>query len=197
MLLKRHANINAINNRRRTALHEAVFSDDSMLENCRYGGHEESVERLLQWHASTEATDVDGKTPLHLAAETGHLEAAKSLLDQGARVNVTDLHGKKPIDYAQERYHSGADSSPHLVQLLLDNGATIQDTNRWDHTEYVVPEIKTESGELVLRCTKGLVRAPDMKIEDLDSCMSKRPRLRSQGEDAEMTGMGMFETDEL
>ncbi|KAL6689610.1 hypothetical protein J3F84DRAFT_407306 [Trichoderma pleuroticola] len=196
VLLENHANINAINNRGRTALHEAVLSDDCMLDIGRYEGHEMSVQRLLQWHADTEATDVDGKTPLHLAAETGHLEAAKSLLDQGARVNVTDLHGKRPIDYAQECYHSGEDGSWDLVQLLLDKGATIQDTNRWDHTEYVAPEIKNESGELVL-LPKDAVRAPDTKIEDLDSRMSKRPRLGSLGEDVEMTGMGLFETDEL
>ncbi|KAF3074188.1 Ankyrin-3 [Trichoderma lentiforme] len=192
VLLKKNANFHATNNRGRTPLHEAVFSDDCMLPGGRNEDHEMSVQRLLQYHVDIEATDVDGKTPLHLAAGTGHQKAAKLLLDHGARVNVTDLHGKRPIDYAQERYHSGENDSWDLVQLLLIKGAVLHVPISLGHAEYVAPDIKTESGESVF--TKVAVRAPDTKIEDLDSRISKRPRLRSLGEDVEMTGMGMFES---
>ncbi|KAK0757926.1 hypothetical protein N5P37_009218, partial [Trichoderma harzianum] len=196
LLLKSGANINATNENGQTALHKAVSSTYNEWEECRCEGHEEAVKKLLGHNPDIEAADNTGATPLHLAVKAGHQQAAESLLSKGARVDATDHDGKRPIDYAQERYHSGEDGSSDLVQLLLDNGATIQDTNRSNQTEYVAPEIKNESAESALR-TNSPVRGSDMEIEDLDIRMRKRPRLESLGEDVEMTGMGMFETDEL
>lgn len=41
--------------------------------------------------------DIDGRTPLHLAACTNSLEAVKYLVANGANVMISDLRGNDPV----------------------------------------------------------------------------------------------------
>ena len=64
----------------------------------------------VQQRARINIQDRDGKTALHLAAESRNFEAAKSLLSQGADILAKDKYGKNPV-------HVAADSGAKAVLL--------------------------------------------------------------------------------
>jgi len=58
-----------------------------------------------------------GKTPLHLAAETGHLPILALLLQNGAKVNTTDDKGQTALHHAAQQGYA------QIAELLLEWGA--------------------------------------------------------------------------
>ena len=44
---------------------------------------------------------IDGKQPIHVAAQRGHIEVVRNLLAHGAQPDNTDNNGKSPMDYAK------------------------------------------------------------------------------------------------
>lgn len=121
-LLKRGANPNAINPRRRTALFvtcqapimdallkagaapsfKDVFDVTPLHEAFRCTGNESSVVKLLlRAGAEPNAADTFGWTPLHVAAQFGDSAATRLLLDGGAAVNPLSGQGVTPMDVAR------------------------------------------------------------------------------------------------
>ncbi|KAM0425303.1 hypothetical protein ACHAPT_009359 [Fusarium lateritium] len=64
--------------------------------------------------------DVNGGTPLHLAAQHGLLEAAQALINAGADVSAMDKKERQPLHKACLEGHA------ELVALLLRKGANIE-----------------------------------------------------------------------
>eukprot|EP00736_Rhodelphis_marinus_P001858 Rmarinus@m.21670 len=112
-----------------TPMHFAAAADNtvalqallSLVDRSVVDMMEESREkRLLEWDApvapGATLTDVDGRTPLHLAVWNGHLEATKLLVAQGVvlveQSLIPDLKGKTPQQIAVERSH------PQIVKIL-------------------------------------------------------------------------------
>ncbi|CAH8475125.1 unnamed protein product [Heterobilharzia americana] len=73
--------------------------------------------QLIEWFIDqgigVSDCNVEGQTPLHLAARYGYLEAAACLLRRGAEPNVADWHGFTPLHLAAKYGHS------HIIQLLV------------------------------------------------------------------------------
>jgi ankyrin repeat protein len=65
------------------------------------------------------ATRMDGKTPLHLAAQGGHQTAMERLLAHGADPNARDAAGRTPLHHAAHRGH------PEAARVLLEHGADV------------------------------------------------------------------------
>jgi cytohesin len=77
------------------------------------------------------ATDVEGNTPLHVAAASGWPEVVKALLDAGADPNATNRAGWTPLFSALEAPPWGQGV---VVNLLLSKGAS---------TDVVLPDGQT------------------------------------------------------
>ncbi|XP_043596537.1 myotrophin-like [Bombus pyrosoma] len=60
---------------------------------------------------------IDGRTPLHYAADYGQSEVVRYLLEKGANANVTDKHGITALLAAIWEGHT------NCVKLLLEKGA--------------------------------------------------------------------------
>ncbi|XP_076640389.1 myotrophin homolog isoform X1 [Colletes latitarsis] len=60
---------------------------------------------------------IDGRTPLHYAADYGQSEVIRYLLEKGANVNATDKHGITTLLAAIWEGHT------NCVKLLLEKGA--------------------------------------------------------------------------
>ena len=61
------------------------------------------AKRCVDYGAAINASNVFGKTALHLAAVEGNTDAVRFLLNEGARLRMKDCEGKTPLHYAAER----------------------------------------------------------------------------------------------
>ncbi|HOT51462.1 MAG TPA: ankyrin repeat domain-containing protein, partial [Candidatus Hydrogenedentes bacterium] len=52
--------------------------------------------------ADINAADINGFTPLHIAAEQGHVRMVKLLMSRGANVNLRNSEGRTPLKIAQD-----------------------------------------------------------------------------------------------
>ena len=87
-LLARGAAVNTVDiGQQRSPLHFACCRVENL-----------AVARLLLQHrASIRSTDVDGRTPLHVAARWGAVETCRLLLSHRAEVDAVDEYGATPL----------------------------------------------------------------------------------------------------
>jgi len=94
------------------------------------GGSFKDVCILLDRGASVAATDGNGYTPLHFAAQNGRKDVVALLLDKGASVAATDRNGCTPLHFAAQNGHKD------VVALLLDSGASLALTDIYGRTAF-------------------------------------------------------------
>ncbi|HVH28754.1 MAG TPA: ankyrin repeat domain-containing protein [Vicinamibacterales bacterium] len=142
-LLAQHADVDARQADGATALHWAVYRDDSAfakvlieaganvhaatrdgatpLSLAATAGNPEILAILLGAGADPNEKLPFGKTALMLAARNGNPAAVTMLLDHGADVNAKeDLRGTTPLMWAADEAHPGA------VKALVDHGADVK-----------------------------------------------------------------------
>ena len=147
--IRNNADIDATNNRGKTALHLAVESKSNRLalvkvllehganvhaqsdggwtalHNAAEKGYDDVASLLLQWKADVNATTSNGMTPLHWSARNGHMNAVNVLLQQH------DIRRDRK-DSVEETPMLGAAQNGHIdiVRLLspADDGAHLSTT---------------------------------------------------------------------
>ncbi|KAJ3090520.1 hypothetical protein HK102_003453, partial [Quaeritorhiza haematococci] len=80
----------------------------------------EPQDNVQNRRADPNVTNLDGRTPLHMAVITGNVEMTRLLLDSHAEINAVDILGCSCMHYAILR-----EDLP-LFQLLLQQGASIK-----------------------------------------------------------------------
>jgi len=87
---------------------------------------------LLDAGANVNDKNGIGHTPLSIACKKGHLDVVKLLLQNKAEINEPDTDtGDTPLIQA---FKTGADKAAAMVELLLDNGASINCCNKQGDT---------------------------------------------------------------
>jgi ankyrin repeat protein len=125
-------------------------------------GDEGEVTRLLDADPTLiETDDIDGETPLVVAAEHGQLGVTRLLVQRGANINViVQYYGRTALHYAAEEAHE------EVVAFLLEKGAQTSNSEG----DNVTP--------LMLACRNGHVGVVQMIVthtgphglEDRDIC---------------------------
>lgn len=101
--------------------------------------------KLAQGHGDLEYRDVQGATPLHIAAANGYLSVLEFLLDHHCSTEVCDADLWQPLHAAACWGHLEA------VEILSQNGADISAVTRSGETPFDItedPEIKERLVEL-------------------------------------------------
>ena len=116
LLLQHNANVNALNETRRTPLAIAVRI-----------GSTELIKLLLQHDAATDLPDKQNLLPIHRALKRVEFEAAQLILEKDPGVGVNGFYPfaqmkMTPLQYAVKI------NSYDFVQLLLENGASQEPT---------------------------------------------------------------------
>ena len=68
-------------------------------------GDTATLRRLIDDGGAVDATDYEGRTPLHVAAAAGQVEACRLLLEQGASPVAVDRRGRTPLAEAEANDH--------------------------------------------------------------------------------------------
>ena len=116
-LLAKHADVNAAQVDGMTALHWAVYHDDT-----------EMARLLVRSGANVNATNVYGVPPLSLASMNGNAVVVKALLDAGANANASQPGGETVLMTAARA------GSVDSVKALLTRGANPNARERRDQT---------------------------------------------------------------
>lgn len=88
---------------------------------------EKCFDNLLAKGAKLDEKDIEGKTPLHLAAEKGFINIVKIILSHQLKndlINIQDKKGNTPVHLAAKNNH------PSVVSALLKNGANYEEKNK-------------------------------------------------------------------
>jgi len=80
-------------------------------------GEMDDVKRFVEGDGVDVNADLDGRKPLHYAADFGHSLVVDFLIAQGAEINAKDKHDITPLLAAIFEGHI------EVVRLLLDKGA--------------------------------------------------------------------------
>lgn len=73
---------------------------DNVFHAAVFGGSERIVKYLLERGALINSKEINGRTPLHLAASRGFLDLTKFLLERGANAQAKDSTGSGPLSTA-------------------------------------------------------------------------------------------------
>lgn len=145
-LLGQHdVNVNARDNRGKTALHHACNRARKMAS----GVAAEVAQLLLQASASHDACDCHAQMPIHLAADSGVEALIRVLLDAGTDVNAMDNAGRTPLDHACGRRTCGA-----VCDLLESHGGEGQEERNGEEPDRIVISVITayDAKTLTLTC---------------------------------------------
>jgi len=80
-------------------------------------GEIDDVKRFVEEDGADVNKEVDGRRPLHYAADFGHVEVVDYLIGKGADVDARDKHDITPLLAAVFEGHT------EVVRLMLANGA--------------------------------------------------------------------------
>jgi ankyrin repeat protein len=95
----------------------AAAQSNLRLVDVAKNGDAEAVQRLLKQGVSVNATEPDGFTALHWAAQRGQTDIANLLIHAGANVNAADHYGVTPLSLGC------TNGSAPMVGMLLEAGA--------------------------------------------------------------------------
>lgn len=126
------------------------------MDEAAVGTHLEALKRDLSQFAPPH---LDGKMPLHVAAEKGRRDVAELLLACRADVNAKDTYGNTPLHVAAGKGH------PVVAELLLANGADVNAKNMYGATPLHVAAEKGHTDlAAMLLANKADVNASASKI---------------------------------
>merc|ERR1711963_826308 len=72
---------------------DKIMSDDQNLGWALKNGDLDRVKELIESNDSLVSNPIDGRSPMHLAADYGQLEVLEYLASKGADLNAKDKHG--------------------------------------------------------------------------------------------------------
>lgn len=118
-------------------------------------GNWEAVQQYLGQGVKSNATDAEGLTALHWAADSGSLETLNALLHAGADVTAKDIHGYAVLSYSH---------NPVVFARLIDAGADVnaQDMHGYTILHWHAQDIVKGHAIVALLLTKGV----NVNIED-------------------------------
>jgi ankyrin repeat protein len=130
--------------------HSAVCPFDGMIHEACYKDNLEKVKSLLHDNPCLVLRkNIDGATPLSIAAFYGYKDIAQFLLVNGANVHARDNNRRTPLHWAAHQNHKDT------AMLLLDNKAKINADDKWGNTPLHIAALKGHDEMVALLIARG------------------------------------------
>ncbi|KAG8467525.1 hypothetical protein KFE25_000841 [Diacronema lutheri] len=126
-------------------------------------GHVEIVRLLLEHGASTEVSNFDGETALHLAASIGYDHCVEVLVAAGANVSVKTSSGKSALDLAQQMGHANVLTILESAVPEYDQGVGVRSPS-----ERAPPTVAQDARDLAFALLEAdLAELHDESLEEM------------------------------
>ncbi|XP_064641028.1 transient receptor potential cation channel subfamily A member 1-like isoform X2 [Lineus longissimus] len=175
--------------------------DQTALHYAAAIGNTAILQRLLEFGANPSQTDLEGKTPLHIASEKGNIGCAESLVAASkGELNDPDVDGMSPLLLASSNGNRqmvkvltalGADNSTKddqkrtalmlaatnghssVVSILVDDHADVHATDRYKNTalHYACANNQTQTVKLLLAKKADVIAKNNKNDTPLDLAM--------------------------
>ncbi|KAL4976023.1 ankyrin repeat-containing domain protein [Aspergillus desertorum] len=154
-LLSRGADVHAVDEVARTALHFAAEKGNTL-----------AIDLLLQAGADIHRTNDHGKTPVLVAASKNQYHAVERLLTNGANVNDVDHVGRTALIHAAEQ------SVVSVARLMIQHGADADHANMFGRTavSYAAENGSLEMVRLLIEAGCDVTRRDDLGKRPVDYC---------------------------
>lgn len=96
---------------------------------CEAGRLEDVKSLVARFPALVDQRNLQGWTPLIVAAFNGRLDTARCLLEAGASPDAAGRNGTTPLMYAKTNLINQPDVEPLMLDLLIEYGADVQRTD--------------------------------------------------------------------
>jgi ankyrin repeat protein len=154
-------------------------------------GDLDQIERHLFWGSDINQPDVDGRMPLHVAAEQGRWPVAKLLIKNGADINASDRNGHSPVYVALMAGRTQV--VRHMVKMgaLIEPDELLAEATRNGVADRDVVELMLQQGADIDHQTKEGVTPLILAIKKGERLLVKRLILygadvNKPGKDGEM-----------
>lgn len=128
ILCQHEVNLNMVNARGNSVLHEAVIGMRSI----------QFLNTLVEFQADWEVVNKDNSSVLHLSASAGNAEAVKYFVrDLGAEVNEIDIDGNTPVHCAVA---CGNMNVLEITKFLVENASDITVRNKKGETPFEIAQ---------------------------------------------------------
>ena len=98
-------------------LEKEIYYEEMIVELVTSGEGEKLIDLLSKININLEFKDIDGNTPLNIAAQNGYVEIVNILLRNGAYIDTQNNFGNTSLHYAYTY------NFPRVLNLLISNGA--------------------------------------------------------------------------
>jgi ankyrin repeat protein len=111
-----------------------IFSNPTYGHNFIYK-QQLMLDILVSNNANINEQDINGNTPLHIAAKDGGMKVLRSLIEAGAKLNITNKEGLTPVSIAIQEFdkHSrapGSKTNLEMANFLIKQGVNLTDHDR-------------------------------------------------------------------
>ena len=126
-------------------LNETDVNNFTLLDDAITNDFEEGALFLIEKGSALDNVSQKGEHTIHLAIEMGLFEVVKRMLAADSSIiNVRNKHGNNPIWTALMEARHQPDKYLPLVELLLKNGADVNNVNNYGKTPLFILEIATD-----------------------------------------------------
>ncbi|XP_011496256.1 PREDICTED: ankyrin-1-like, partial [Ceratosolen solmsi marchali] len=169
LLLDNGADVTAVENNRTNVLHiMALLNPESSKKSEFVDSYDQMIKKFLKYGCDINAQDINGKTPLHLAALYRNTEATWCFLQHFADINISDIHGETALNFAINNTDSVDIDNMFMdyINMLRMAGLHITKKTNSDYLKLYGRNHPDPKDDFLVQCKEEIEKMKSLKINN-------------------------------